>query len=218
MKVVIQCSATKNAAAGSFTQNGQRVKFVAHPELYGGPVGEVPFKPDAIIPSEQITWRDHLLAYNQIDDNPDHLLPVVELYSNKVYRNLLNFIGEENLYILSAGWGLIRANFKLPDYDITFSQSEPWKRRTKHDEFLDFAQLTQSELPVDEQIYFFGSKDYLPLYYRLTQNLVARKVVYFKSSKIKKHAGYEYILYGREIKTNWHYSCAKDFMAGRIAM
>ena len=83
-------------------------------------------------------------------------------------------------FILSAGWGLIKADFLAPDYDITFSsQADAWKRRNKRDVFRDFAQMTQAELSVSEPIYFFGGKDYLPLYYKLTRTLAARKVIYF---------------------------------------
>lgn len=216
MKVVIQCSATKDAAAGSFTLNGRRVRFVAHPDLYSESTGEVLFRPDDTIPSTLITWRDYLLAYNRNDNNPDRLLRAAELYSPKIYRSLLQQVGTENLYILSAGWGLIKADFQLPDYDITFSsQAEPWKRRTKSDIFFDFAQLILADLPAGEQIYFFGGKDYLPLYYRLTRTLVARKVIYFTSSRIQPDEEFEYIQYGTG-GTNWHYRCAKDFIEGRI--
>ena len=55
------------------------------------------------------------------------------------------------------------------DYDITFSApAEAWKRRTKRDSFSDFAHLTQSDICDNENPYFFGGRDYLPLYYALT--------------------------------------------------
>lgn len=141
MKLVIQCSATKDDAAGSFTVNGQRVKFVAHPELHRETASYVLFHPDDVIPSTSTPWRGHLVTYNRRSDNPDRLLRAADLYSPPVYRRLLNHVGTESLFILSAGWGLIRSDFLLPDYDITFSsQAEPWKRRMKRDRFSDFAQ------------------------------------------------------------------------------
>lgn len=217
MKVVIQCAATKDRMAGSFTLNGRRVKFVAHPELHSESSGEILFRPDDMIPSTSTTWRDHLLLYNRRSDNPNRLLRAVDLYSPEIYRSLLHRVGTENLFILSAGWGLIKADFLVPDYDITFSsQGEQWKRRTKRDEFCDFAQLTQADLAIGEQIYFFGGKDYLPLYYRLIRTLVARKVIYFASTNIPRDQGFDYIRYGTG-GPNWHYRCARDFMEGRIA-
>ena len=74
MKAVIQCSATKRRAAGSFTSTGQRVKFVAHPELYRRAASHSLFRPDDTMPSTSTTWRQHLLAYNRRGDNPDGLL------------------------------------------------------------------------------------------------------------------------------------------------
>jgi hypothetical protein len=36
---------------------------------------------------------------------------------------LVEKFGIEKVFILSAGWGLIRADFLTPNYDITFSGS-----------------------------------------------------------------------------------------------
>lgn len=219
MKVVIQCSSSKSKRAGSFTLSGRHVKFVAHPELHTDLNGKTAlFRPDDLNPTTLITWRDHLLVYNQRSENPGLLLQAVNLYAPEIYRRLLQHVGVGNLFILSAGWGLIKADFLVPDYDITFSfQAEPWKRRTKDDEFHDFVQLAQGDITAGEQVYFFGGKDYLPLYYSVIKNLVARKVIYFTSNHIPRENGFEYIHYGFR-GTNWHYRCAKDFIEGRISM
>ncbi|MHB0665642.1 hypothetical protein ACX4MV_12140, partial [Roseomonas mucosa] len=82
-----------------------------------------------------------------------------KLYRPKAYALLLEKLGIERLFILSAGWGLVRADFLLPDYDITFSTSaEPWKRRRASDKFSDFNALERTQ----EDIVFLGGKDYLP--------------------------------------------------------
>jgi len=168
------------------------------------------------MPSTSTTWRDHLFAYNYRHDNPDGLLRAVDLYSPKIYRSLIRHVGEENLFILSAGWGLIKADFLVPDYDITFSsQADSWKRRNSRDVFHDFAQMTQAELSVGEPIYFFGGKDYLPLYYKLVRTLAARKVIYFASGHILREEAFIYIQY-QTGGTNWHYRCARDFIEGKI--
>ncbi len=216
MKVVIQCCATKEKYAGTFTLNGQRIEFVAHPELCREAAHEILARPDDKIPPTPITWREHLLEYNQRRDNPNRLLRAVNLYSPEIYRRLVKYVGIENLFILSAGWGLIRADFLLPNYDITFSsQAEAWKRRDKRDVFADFAQLTHADLSDAEDVYFFGGKDYLPLYYRLTRTLSAKKVIYYVSGNIPKDQEYRYIPY-RSAGTNWHYRCANDFVNGEI--
>lgn len=221
MKIVIQCCATKYRAAGSFTSEGRRVKFVADPKLYPPTSTDVGFRPDDRMPSSSMTWREHLLSYNRQGDNPDRLLQAGKLYRPPAYRKL-DSIEAEDLYILSAGWGLVRSAFLLPDYDITYSGSaEPWKRRTKKadtkkKDFKDFSQLTQACVGRDETVYFFGGKDYLPLYYRLMEGVVARKVIYFKSDKIPRDTAFDYIPYECRGSTNWHYSCVTDFLANKI--
>jgi hypothetical protein len=215
MKVVIQCSATKAEGAGTFTLNGRPIKFIAHPEWYPASASELPFRPDDTIPSTSTTWREHLVAYNRNGDNPDHLFQAGKLYRPKIYRSLLDHVGVENLFILSAGWGLVRADFLLARYDITFARAEAWKWRGAEDEFHDYAQLTQARLSAGEPVYFFGGKSYLGPYYRLTEHLTARKVIYFASASIPINQHFEYIRYDGT-GTNWHYRCARDFMEGRI--
>ncbi|MSU49737.1 MAG: hypothetical protein EXS37_11745 [Opitutus sp.] len=148
MKIVIQCCATKAKARRSFKIEGHQVKFVADPERFAADSenseGFVGFRPDDLMPSSSITWREHLLAYNDRGDNSDGLLQAGSLYKPPAYQNLRNRAGAENLYILSAGWGLVRSDFLLPDYDITFSSQakQRWKRRMRCDEYRDLAHLT----------------------------------------------------------------------------
>jgi hypothetical protein len=171
------------------------------------------------MPSTSKTWREHLHAYNSHGGNPNHLLQAGELYSLPAYRQLFraDAVGPENLYILSAGWGLVRSDFFLPDYDITFSQQAArWKRRMKNAVFHDFAHLTQACLASDETVYFFGGTDYLPLYYRLMRGLVARKIIYFKAAKFPRDNAFEYIRYECHKSRNWHYDCVTDFLASSI--
>ena len=181
----------------------------------GWPTRPVSTRRPDLIDIDDVAGPSHHLQSSA--DNPDCLLAAADLYGPPVYRRLLHHVGRENFFILSAGWGLISADFLLPDYDITFSsQSEPWKRRTSRDRFADFVQLTQADIVDDESVYFFGGKDYLPLYRHLTHTLVARKVIYFASQNIRTHEAFEYIRYGSS-GTNWHYRCAADFIEGKIA-
>jgi hypothetical protein len=86
----------------------------------------------------------------------------VLVYGNKVYERLADHFGGQKVFILSAGWGLIRADFLTPYYDITFSQSaDAYKRRKKTDRYADFCMPPGD---TDDDIFFFGGKDYLPLF------------------------------------------------------
>ena len=144
MKAVIQCCKTK-AGTASFRVGAQRVKFVAHPTLRSEETNDFPARPDDPMPSQTMTWREHLAKYNETGENPLLLKPAGELYAPvgyTGYADLLRHFGPANLYVLSAGWGLVRADFLLPDYDITFrSQDTPkWCVRKPADEFNDFTQ------------------------------------------------------------------------------
>jgi hypothetical protein len=124
MIVVIQCAASKAPNAGHLvTADGKSVTFVAHPEIAPRNEDHVYARPDDDA-GEGKPWREVLLAYNrEPNTNPLLLLPAYRLYENPIYGSLVERLGIENVYILSAGWGLIRSDFLTPDYDITFSQS-----------------------------------------------------------------------------------------------
>lgn len=219
MKIIIQCCSEKNGRMWTSSEFGvQKVKFVAHPDYCEERRSFINCRPDDHIPRDPITWRQYLITYNQSGENPDGLLKAGDLYKHPIYRMLVNKFGWENTFILSAGWGLVRSDFLLPYYDITFSsKADDCKKRKKGDIFHDFNHLTQnSETDQEDQIYFFGGIDYLPLFYQLTTNHRGRKVVYHKALKIPRQEGYEYFQYSTRRSTNWHYSCAEDFIKGNL--
>lgn len=217
MRIVIQCAGKKYKSAGWLKDtSGVRVIFVAHPEKCI--MTESPLRccrPDDEVGAELGIWREYLTRYNQQSLNPDRLFRAAELYKPTVYRALVERYGWRNVFILSAGWGLIRSDFLTPYYDITFSnQGDPWSKRRSSDRFQDFNHLRDSGISPGETIYFFGGKDYLPLYYFLTQSIAARKVIYYSQDSLSRRQGYEYFPYRRF--TNWHYSCARDFMEDNV--
>ena len=174
-------------------------------------------RPDDVMPEGSSTWRQHLVDYNNAGANPDRLLPAARLYSPPAYAQLLRSVGQDNLFVLSAGWGLVRADYLLPAYDITFAAAaERWQRRSKsRDRYHDFNHLFDAKLAREEVVYFFGGLDYLSLYYDLSAAIPARKVVYVAAVNVPKAEGFEYIDYGSK-GTNWHYRCVNDFVAGDV--
>ncbi len=166
--VVIQCAGRKNPDAGYWRDsNGRKVLFVAHPELLEEGKSILHVKPDDIISGTNLSWRDELLRYNESPgSNPLNLLPAWKLYKNKTYELLARKYGTDRLYILSAGWGLVRADFLLPAYDITFSyvdKKDKFKQRRKKDHYNDFRMLSASS---DQPVIFFLAKNYVPLAWR----------------------------------------------------
>jgi hypothetical protein len=169
MKIVIQCAATKRPSAGCLiTRDDQPVEFVAHPELAPAEPTKIYARPDDIS-DRGISWREQLRKYNENQStNPLGLVPSYQLYENNIYGSLVDCFGIENVYILSAGWGLIRSDFLTPYYDITFSQSD------------DFRMLPDD---TNEQIIFIGGKDYLPLFCGLTRWIRGERTTFFNSKK-----------------------------------
>jgi hypothetical protein len=214
MKFVIQCAATKSPGAKRLQmEDGREVLFVADPAKAPPQSHTVYARPDDLAADGQ-TWRQILWDYNTRAGNPLGLLPAYRLYVNPIYQRLVSRFGPSNVFILSAGWGLVSAEFLLPDYDITFSSmAPPFKRRRKSDLYLDFCMLAKDP----DRIAFVGGKDYLPLFLALTKNSLAQKTIFFNSSLTPLLPfGYSATRYATTTRTNWHYECANDLIDGRL--
>ena len=215
MTLVIQCAGGKRDYAGTFwDRNGSPVLFVADPKRMPHDARYVYAHPDDLSDSG-ITWRERLLRYNrQPGTNPLGLLRAWELYQNAVYSRLVRTYGIERVYILSAGWGLITADFLTPNYNITFSQqARKGIKRNKRTRFNDLCLLS---LDSREPIVFFGSKSYVPLFCELTRSFSGRKVVFYNSATRPKAPGCELKRFVTNLRTNWQYECADRFIDGEI--
>src|SRR5262245_52013351 len=121
MNVIVQCAAQKRPDAGFLrTKDGKKVLFVAKPAAAPFSSELIYARPDDLSDTGG-SWREMLLRYNRDHDgNALRLLPAAQLYANPTYGQLVRQFGVEKTYILSAGWGLIKASFLTPNYDITF--------------------------------------------------------------------------------------------------
>ena len=150
MNIVIQCAGSKRANAGRMQRmDGTPVMFVAEP-TYAPDTQHLYARPDDL-GEEGKSWRETLLEYNESSEkNPWGLVRAADLYRPSAYSELVNRFGIDKVFILSAGWGLVRGDFRLPDYDITFSgQAEPYKRRRRTAGWADLNQLpAHTEEPV----------------------------------------------------------------------
>ena len=216
MKVVIQCAASKDHSAGTMrTKDGKVVLFVANPHIAPATSNQVFARPDDRADDGR-RWRDHVLDYNfNSSRNPHGLLPAWRLYQPKCYRKLVERLGADNVFILSAGWGLIRADFLTPVYDITFSsQADPFKRRKARDQYDDFNMLGTRG---NESVAYFGGKDYLRLYEALTQVYPGKRIVVFNSVHQPKTEGVEFARFETTTHTNWHYEAVDAFLNGTFS-
>jgi hypothetical protein len=71
-------------------------------------------------------------------------------------------------------------------------------------------------LPNDTEndLVFFGGKDYLPLFHSLTATNRSKKIVFFNSVHVPNIPGYLFRRFETKTKTNWHYGCAKAYLDG----
>jgi len=213
VKIVIQCAGSKRLDANTLIYDGVIANFVASAKL--APATELGrfVTPDDAVGESSMTWRELLLTSQGMQSG---LLTAGELYRPRVYRELLASYGSENVFILSAGWGLVRADFRLPKYDITFSsQAEKYKRRKISDTFMDFNQLPDGPDPV----VFFGGKHYRPLLNSLLSSQQRPKIAFFRSERSAKCEildGWEMRPYITSKLTNWHYDAAATFATGHL--
>lgn len=214
--VVIQCAASKDPRAGHLVdENGSRALFVAQP-------AEAPYNRSVVYrrPDDSIgdgrTWRDVLLEYNNRcgKDNPMGLLPAWQLYNRPVYRELVHALGAENVFILSAGWGLLPADFLTPNYDITFSSTaERYKRRRVRDRYRDFCMLSGDRI---EPVVFLGGKDYVPLFQSVTESIRRTRIIFYSSAEAPDAPGCVCRRFETRTRTNWHYECARALIQGAL--
>ena len=219
--IVIQCAAGKNRPASKdpnagylAAANGKPILFVADPADETAPWRpEVEYRrPDDIAPSG-LSWRDELVQYNKTyrntGANPRGLLPAWRLYANPAYEYLVNQLGEDKVFILSAGWGLIPAPLLTPDYDITFSSNaEAYKRRRKQDRYADFLMLPKD---ASHPIHFVGGKSYVSLFLRLTAETSAERIIHYVGDYPPPPApNCRFRRFETTRRTNWHYECAME--------
>jgi hypothetical protein len=162
------------------------------------------------VDSDGISWRQKLIDYNNNPgSNPLGLLPAWELYLNSSYELLHDHFGVKQLYILSAGWGLIPADFLTPMYDITFSYvkaKDKYKRRRKKDDYDDLRMLPKGS---EEPVVFLGGKDYVDLFCRLTAGVKGQRTVFYNSGIPPAAPDCTLKRFVTNTRTNWHYECAK---------
>lgn len=213
MKIVIQCAASKDPEAGMLkTSAGTPVLFVADP-------ARAPMRPDIVyarpddVAEDGVSGREIMRRLNaQPGSNPLGLLPAWRLYRHPAYGKLVERFGEPKTFILSAGWGLLRADALTPLYDITFSaQAEPYKRRRPSDAYADFNMLEGRDT---EPVAFFGGKDYLPLFCRLTSDYPGRRIAVFNAANEPQAHGVRFVRYHTRTRTNWHYEAVNAFLDG----
>lgn len=217
MIVVILCAARKARHAGHMrSPDGRKVLFVARPGAVPARSGFLYAQPDDLA-GERKSWRTLLHEYNENPgDNPLGLLPAWQLYENPIYGRLKRHVGVENLYILSAGWGLISADFLTPNYDITFStDAKYYNQRPRGETYRDISMLPDGN---EEPIMFFGSKHYVDLFCALTKHTRGRRVLWYNSKYRPMANGCDVRRFHTTKDGIWYYECAQAFIDGKLSI
>lgn len=221
MIVVIACAGSKNRETeGIKTKDGDQVEFVAHPEK-AMPIPGIRYAHPDDHSGYGVSWRKWLEEYNKNPgSNPKKLLQAFQLYKPPIYRKLVNEYGAKNVFILSAGWGLIESDFLTPHYDITFSNMASREKRRHYEKDILFKKNDLCQLPknTDGPIVFLGGKDYAPLFSELTRSWHCRKIVFYASQLPPLAPGCDLVKYTGGSGTNWHYRCAQDLIDCKVAI
>jgi hypothetical protein len=191
-KVILTCAGTKHRNK-ELEYNGIKIDFRWTPSQNNQ------YKPFDKIPSKNISWKQFLEEINKENANNvieeiayDNIVSAYKLY-NPLFENRNIYVDLHNclldrFFIASAGWGIVRSDFRLPNYDITFTEpkkeqdANKYRNPNRTDFLLDINEF--ENLKEDDDILFFGSKNYLKQFISLTQNLPNRKVVIYNSQNI----------------------------------
>ena len=115
---------------------------------------------------------------------------------------------------------MIGASYLTPNYDITFNaktrREAPWKFRKKDDRFEDFRHLSND---TSEPVVFFGGKDYVPLFCKLTDGIGSKRTIFYRTSKLPEKASQPpdapccaLEAFATNTRTNWHYERVTVFL------
>ena len=221
MKVVFQCAGEKQADAASLTLNGDVIEFLARP------AGETNQRcPWDLMPGSKKIWIDCVrdLADNDgkmpdefsrlgIGIGPGILYEAGKLYAKPIYDRLVSQIYLDNVYILSAGWGLIRGSRKIPDYDVTFSQSASPEKRVRPAARSRAAAITD-EIPGTDEIHLFITPNYADYWTSLKNTFGTRAILHWRTGQRLPTGRYSRVQAHDcgEQRTNWQYKAATQFL------
>lgn len=180
-------------------------------------------RPDDLAYGEEYTWR------NYIEQNQENgMIPFMayQLYTDEKIDELRDALGDR-FFIQSAGFGIVRSNYRLPKYNLTFTGNNEDNHRkylpNGGDGFIDFNHLYDLGNK-DEDIVFAGEVDYLEQFIELTRTLPNRKVVFYinaldPTDYLNEDKNFLFKRYYPESPnqiTNWHYGLARDLAHGHI--
>jgi len=201
---ILICSSEKRKKSFLRYLNGQEIILNANEGL----------RPNDIAHGIDRTWMEFV-----IENQNEAVIPFMayQLYSKPIYRLMRCSFGDR-FFIQSAGFGIIRSDFRIPNYDITFQTGDNDSSRLYNPDnlvgFNDLNQLLDRDIH-DEDIVFIGSRGYINQFVELTQYLPNRKIVFYKGN-LNLHPyqnlndQFLFVEYNPDINSNytWYYELA----------
>lgn len=217
--IIVMCCASKKKPIGLFRHNNRNIDFKAVCEPRNGI-----YRPyDKIIPKAKTSWSDLISSPNVQVDQTNNLVPAYTMYQNSIYEKLFREFGG-NLYILSAGWGLVKSTFRIPKYNITFSKTDKTPietiRSQKDKEFND-EDFNHLKIKPEKRIIFLGGEEYGKQFVRLTENLKNLKIIcYYNENNCPitlrlPNNTFTAFLWNQGGRRKWHYNLAEELISKR---
>ncbi len=214
MIIIIPCSGQKNLTPPTIF-NKREIHFQAV-EIAEKNI----FTPWSVVPgARNKTFIDLIQEEDLNAFSPASLCPAGELYAPGVYGDVRKWCSDHghSLYILSAGWGLVAAETRIPVYDVTFSNAAPSSARiTVRNRSI--CPAIQQCADVNALTHLFLPAKYLEYYMSLSgrpenefvhwgENLGAELLDQLKIPE--DHQVFENV---NRAKTNWHYNAIRGFI------
>lgn len=216
---VVQCAKSKQNDGWLVGANGQLITFYAKPDAAPAVAVARNAHPDGI-DEDGLPWRHKLIEYNrryrETGENPLGLHSAASLYANRAYAKLEESLPPARLYILSACWGLVRSDFLLPNYDVSFSQGQnvpAYVHRASGEQWHDFNMLPSLETA---PLVFIGGQKYLRAFAEASRYYQGHRVAYFNSASTPEFPGVEMRRFDTDAKTNWHYQLIDVLLEGQL--
>lgn len=200
----VLCCCDKKKRANTFNFEGERPVFYASGNYT--PYG----KPSA----DENTWS-HIVKSQKYGGTKAY-----ELYTgNKIYNYAYNKLGDR-LFILSSGWGIMPATFKLPMYHITWAQNARGSTmfRDRNDARWEDWTLDDHNIKDDgHYMILLAGRDYIRQFLHCTSNIKKRCIVYNADIKcydenVKYIWGQPYLNNPNQI-INWHYTALRNMLS-----
>lgn len=129
---------------------------------------------------------------------------------------LADHFGVQNVFILSAGCGLIP---ELPNALLrplpSSASAEVYKWWLQADGYRDLNRLPAGEAMTSSSS---AGRDYLPQFCALTAVTKGKRIVFYSSAKPPSAPGCQLRPFHTSTRTNWHYGCGNAFVNGSLTI